>query len=53
MGDNTLPDQVAGMKELAAKNPWIDISKVGIPLRDPVYGLEGPLTKIWHGITQS
>ena len=30
MGDNTLPDQVAGMKELAAKNPWIDLSKAGI-----------------------
>ena len=30
MGDNTLPDQVAGMKELAAKNSWIDIDKVGI-----------------------
>ena len=30
MGDNTLPDQVAGMKELAAKNPWIDIDRAGI-----------------------
>lgn len=30
MGDNTLPDQVAGMKELAAKNSWIDLDKVGI-----------------------
>ncbi|MEG9434514.1 S9 family peptidase [Terriglobus sp. ADX1] len=30
MGDNTLPDQVAGMKELAAKNQWIDIDKAGI-----------------------
>ena len=30
MGDNTLPDQVAGMKELAAKNSWIDINKAGI-----------------------
>jgi dipeptidyl aminopeptidase/acylaminoacyl peptidase len=30
MGDNTLPDQVAGMKELARKYPWIDIDKVGI-----------------------
>jgi dipeptidyl aminopeptidase/acylaminoacyl peptidase len=28
--DNTLPDQVAGMKELAQKNPWIDIDKVGV-----------------------
>ena len=25
MGDNTLPDQVGGMKQLAAANPWIDI----------------------------
>ncbi|MDE3154516.1 MAG: DPP IV N-terminal domain-containing protein [Acidobacteriota bacterium] len=30
MGDNTLPDQVAGMKELAAKDPWIDLDKAGI-----------------------
>ena len=30
MGDNTLPDQVAGMKELAARYPFIDIDKVGI-----------------------
>ncbi len=30
MGDNTLPDQVAGMKELASRYPWIDIDKVGI-----------------------
>ena len=30
MGDNTLPDQVVGMKELAAKNPWIDIDRAGI-----------------------
>ena len=30
MGDNTLPDQVAGMKELAARYPWIDINRVGI-----------------------
>ena len=30
MGDNTLPDQVAGMKELAAKYPWIDIDRAGI-----------------------
>ena len=30
MGDNTLPDQVAGMKELAQKNSWIDIDKAGI-----------------------
>ncbi len=30
MGDNTLPDQVAGIKELAARHPWIDINRVGI-----------------------
>ena len=30
MGDNTLPDQVAGMKELAKRYSFIDIDKVGI-----------------------
>ena len=30
MGDNTLPDQVAGIKQLAARYPWIDIDRVGI-----------------------
>jgi len=30
MGDNTLPDQVAGMKELALRYSWIDISRAGI-----------------------
>ena len=30
MADNTIPDQVAGIKELAAKYPWIDGSQVGI-----------------------
>ncbi|MBP7572162.1 MAG: prolyl oligopeptidase family serine peptidase, partial [Acidobacteria bacterium] len=30
MGDNGLPDQVAGMKELAARHPWIDIDRAGI-----------------------
>ncbi len=30
MGDNTLPDQVAGMKELAARYSWIDIDRAGI-----------------------
>ena len=30
LGDNTLPDQVAGMKELAAKSPWIDLERAGI-----------------------
>jgi len=28
--DNTIPDQIAGMKELAQKYPWIDIDHVGI-----------------------
>jgi len=30
MGDNTLPDQVAGMKELAQRYPYIDIDRAGI-----------------------
>ncbi len=30
MGDNTLPDQIAGMKELASRYPWIDIDRAGI-----------------------
>jgi dipeptidyl aminopeptidase/acylaminoacyl peptidase len=30
MGDNTLPDQVAGMRELAGRFPWIDIDRAGI-----------------------
>ncbi|WP_449424586.1 DPP IV N-terminal domain-containing protein, partial [Rhodanobacter lindaniclasticus] len=30
MGDNTLPDQVAGIKELATRYPWIDLGRVGI-----------------------
>jgi dipeptidyl-peptidase 4 len=30
MGDNTLPDQVTGMKQLAEKYPWIDIERAGI-----------------------
>ncbi|HZE07218.1 MAG TPA: DPP IV N-terminal domain-containing protein [Gemmatimonadaceae bacterium] len=30
MGDNTLPDQVAGMKELAGRYRWIDIDRAGI-----------------------
>lgn len=30
MGDNTLPDQITGMKQLAEKYPWIDIDRVGI-----------------------
>ena len=30
LGDDTIPDQMAGMKELAAKYPFIDIDRVGI-----------------------
>ncbi len=30
MGDNTLPDQVAGMKELAQRYPFIDIDRAGM-----------------------
>ena len=30
MGDNTLADQVTGMKQLAAQYPWIDIDRAGI-----------------------
>ena len=30
MGDNTLPDQVKGIQELARRYPWIDINRVGI-----------------------
>jgi len=30
MGDNTLPDQVSGMRQLAEKYPWIDIERAGI-----------------------
>ncbi len=30
MGDNTLPDQVAGMRELAQRYSWIDLDKAGI-----------------------
>jgi dipeptidyl-peptidase-4 len=30
MGDNTLPDQVAGMKQLAAQYAWIDLDRAGI-----------------------
>ena len=28
--DNTIPDQIAGMKELAQKYPWIDLDRAGI-----------------------
>jgi dipeptidyl aminopeptidase/acylaminoacyl peptidase len=30
LGDNTLPDQVAGMKELAERYPYIDLDRAGI-----------------------
>jgi dipeptidyl aminopeptidase/acylaminoacyl peptidase len=30
MGDNTLPDQIAGMKQLAERYPWIDLDRAGI-----------------------
>jgi len=30
MGDNTLPDQIAGMRELATRHPYIDIDRAGI-----------------------
>jgi dipeptidyl-peptidase-4 len=30
MGDNTLPDQIAGMKELASRYKWIDLDRAGI-----------------------
>src|ERR1043166_8145156 len=30
MGDNTLPDQVTGMKQLAQRYSWIDIDRAGI-----------------------
>jgi dipeptidyl-peptidase 4 len=30
MADNTLPDQVAGLKQLAAKYPYLDLERVGV-----------------------
>jgi dipeptidyl aminopeptidase/acylaminoacyl peptidase len=30
LGDNTIPDQIAGMRELAARYPYIDIERAGI-----------------------
>jgi dipeptidyl-peptidase 4 len=30
MGDNTLPDQIAAIKELASRHPYIDTERVGI-----------------------
>jgi dipeptidyl-peptidase 4 len=35
MSDNGLPDHVAGIRQLAARYPWIDINRVGI------YGTSG------------
>lgn len=30
MADNTLEDQIAGMKQLAAKHPYLDLDRVGV-----------------------
>lgn len=30
MGDNGLPDQVGGMRQLAERHPWIDLERAGI-----------------------
>ena len=30
MGDNGLPDQVAAIRQLAARHPWMDLDRVGI-----------------------
>jgi len=30
LGDNTLPDQVTAIQQLAAKNAWMDLDRVGI-----------------------
>lgn len=30
MGDNGLPDQISGMKQLAERYPWIDLDRAGI-----------------------
>lgn len=30
MGDNGLPDQIAAIKELAGRHPWMDLDRVGI-----------------------
>ncbi|MGO4504570.1 MULTISPECIES: DPP IV N-terminal domain-containing protein [unclassified Dyella] len=30
IGDNTMPDQVAGLKELGKRHAWIDMDRVGI-----------------------
>jgi dipeptidyl-peptidase 4 len=30
IGDNTLPDQVAALRELGQRHPWIDLERVGV-----------------------
>jgi dipeptidyl aminopeptidase/acylaminoacyl peptidase len=30
MGDNGIPDQIAAIKELAGRHPWMDLERVGI-----------------------
>ena len=30
MGDDTIPDQVSGIKDLASRDAWIDLNRVGI-----------------------
>ena len=35
MGDNGIPDHIAGIKQLAATRPWMDLTRVGI------YGISG------------
>ncbi len=30
IGEQALPDQVSGIRDLAAKNPWMDLTRVGI-----------------------
>ena len=30
MGDNTIPDQMSGIKDLASRSPWMDLDHVGI-----------------------
>ena len=30
MGDNGLPDQVAGLRQLGQRHPWLDLDRVGI-----------------------
>ena len=30
MGDDTIPDQVSGIEDLASRNPWMDLDRVGI-----------------------